>query len=428
MQSTISQAYAFTEYTPLEYLKIDIANNYGDTLINGEMVDLDKVNYEERIRWFDEQEQAGTLADLIESADKPALYYAGLLAYSKALDGEPSGYPVSMDACSSGLQILAALANCEKSALRCGVLPTGQREDAYMSLFEDMVSQYPGELHASRKDLKQAVMTSLYGSTAMPKKLFGDGTQALELFYHIMETEIPGAWALNLALKSLWQPFAKEHIWTVPDGFEVCMHVTDVETYEVMLNGSSVPVHIKENKGTKQGRSLSPNIIHSLDGMLVREMTRRCNYDTKQVSKVEQLCEHVLRSGNRRKSSTGRNRDKDQMLKRLWKLYVSSGFLSARVLDYIDEGNIGLVSARAVKKLIDSMPKKPFQIMAVHDCFRALPNYCNDLRKQYALLLSLLAESDVLSDIATQITGMKQQLQKVGNISNKIRDTDYALS
>lgn len=418
----------FVEYTPTEYLMIDIATNYGNADIGGKTVDLDKVDFEDRIAWFKQQEQAGTLAALITSADKPALYFAGLLAYNDVLSGKPIGYPISLDACSSGLQLLATFANCEKSARKCGVVNTGHREDAYTTLFADMkVMAGDFKMSATRKSTKQAVMTALYGSTAMPEKLFGTG-RGLEIFYTVMEEEIPGAWNLNLALKSLWQPYATEHSWVVPDGFEVCMTVEALDVDEVVFLGDAVSVYTKQLKGTAKGRSLSPNIVHSIDGMIVREMVRRCRFDQNQVKKVLEVCNVALARKTRRDSTMGRERKNDILLKKLWDRYLQSGFLSARVLELIDENNISTISAALVKDLIMTLPVKPFDILTIHDCFRVHPNYGNDLRRQYNYVLSDLAKSDVLADIATQITGRKKALQKLGDISAKIHNANYALS
>lgn len=419
---------AFQVYSPKEYLMIDIATNYGDADINGKTVDLDKVNFEDRIAWFREQEKLGTLASLITSADKPALYFAGLSAYSKMLDEKPIGYAISLDACSSGLQILATFSNCEKSAKRCGVVDTGQREDAYTSLFEDMRARAKFTLNATRKNMKQAVMTSLYGSTAQPKMLFGDGSPALDLFYEIMETEIPGAWELNLGLKHLWQPFATEHSWVVPDGFEVCMGVEQLEVNEVLFNGKTVEVYTKQPAGTPTGRSLSPNIVHSIDGMIVREIVRRCYFDANQIERLKGVCQIAIKRKERRSSTSGRGREKDFMVARLWKRYLDTGFFSARVLEHLDEENISMVSASMVMSLINTLPAKPFPVITIHDCFRVHPNYGNDLRRQYNRILSELAASNTLGDIATQISGRKQTLMKVGDISNKILEANYTLS
>jgi hypothetical protein len=418
MNSTI------TEYTPVEYLKIDIASTYG----KWEGKDLEKLNFEDRIDWFNARESNGELVGLITTADEPALYFAGLQAYRDCLDGKAIGYPISLDACSSGLQILAVLSNCPKSAKRCGIVPTGKREDAYTSLFENMVEQADFKLSASRADMKQAIMTSLYGSVAEPRELFGRDTPALRLFYRILETEIPGAWSLNLALKNLWRPWALEHEWVLPDGFEVCMAVEDNTIDAVQMFGETIEVFTKQAKGTPSGLSLSPNIVHSVDGMIVREVVRRCYHDARRLKEVEAACNVAMKRRDRRKSTSGHGRKQDKELRMLWERYLASGFLSARVLDLIDEKNVSMISAHAVLEIISTLPVKAFPVLCIHDCFRVHPNYGNDLRRQYNHVMSELAASDVLGDIASQITGRKQKLVKVGDISSEILGADYALS
>lgn len=415
---------SFTEYSPVEYLKIDIASNYG----NWDGKDLEKLNFEDRIAWFDQQESAGKLVELIQTADEAPLYFAGLQAYRDMLDGKPIGYPISLDACSSGLQILAVLSNCEESAKRCGMVNTGRREDAYTSLFQDMKSEATFVLSADRKDLKQAIMTSLYGSIAEPRRLFGEGSPALKLFYHTLETKIPGAWSLNVALKSLWQPWAITHDWVMPDGFEVSMAVEDVMINSVQLFGEPVEVFTKDFKGTPTGLSLSPNIVHSIDGLIVREMVRRCYHDERQIKKVEDTCNIAIKRRDRRKSTSGQGRKQDTELRMLWERYLASGFLSSRVLDLIDENNISVVSAHTVMKLVQTLPVKSFPVLTIHDCFRCHPNYATDMRRQYNHIMSELAASDILGNIATQITRRKQTLKKIGNISDLILNANYALS
>ena len=196
----------------------------------------------------------------------------------------------------------------------------------------------------------------------------------------------------------------------------------------VAFMGEEVEVWTKELKGTKSGLSLSPNIVHSLDGMIVREITRRCMHDEKQVEDLYGIADIALKRRTRRASTMGHGRAKDQLLAKLIKRYQETGFFSARVLDIIDESNIGLVPVTRLMKLIDSLPKKSFKVLSIHDCFRVHPNYGNDLRRQYNQILSELAASEVLSDIASQVTGRRLHLQKVGDISADILNADYALS
>ena len=59
----------FQSFTGREYLKIDVANQFG----------LDKENWNDRLAWFDENE--ANLEDLVKKAEEPAMYMAGVRAW-----------------------------------------------------------------------------------------------------------------------------------------------------------------------------------------------------------------------------------------------------------------------------------------------------------------------------------------------------------
>jgi DNA-directed RNA polymerase len=183
MQSALVTAQArpsFSEFTATEYMQIDVAGTYG----------LDKESWTTRINWTqsheaqftDVEEQAGDHT-LVQQADEPAQFYAAVCAYNKVLKGEPTGHMISLDATASGLQILAALVGCEESAELCNLINTGERVDAYTSLYEVMKDVNEGDLEIEeegalalpsiagvinlptnkkviqRTDFKQAIMT-----------------------------------------------------------------------------------------------------------------------------------------------------------------------------------------------------------------------------------------------------------------------------
>ena len=76
-----------------------------------------------------------------------------------------------------------------------------------------------------------------------------------------------------------------------------------------------------------------------------------------------------------------------------------------------------------------NMPTKPFNLIAVHDCFRCLPNYGNDLRKQYNLQLHLLAKSNMLDFLLSQLVDRVVHYPKLyPKMADEILNTDYALS
>lgn len=63
------------------------------------------------------------------------------------------------------------------------------------------------------------------------------------------------------------------------------------------------------------------------------------------------------------------------------------------------------------------------------DEFKAHPNNLNHLRQQYIFIMADLAESEILSDVLTQITGYKGKwMKKSKDLGTHIRLGNYALS
>lgn len=117
------------------------------------------------------------------------------------------------------------------------------------------------------------------------------------------------------------------------------------------------------------------------------------------------------------------------MVVTLWHHYMETGFLSARILDHLNEDNLGLVDQVEIRKLLKSLPAKPFQVLTIHDAFRCLPQYGNDLRRQYNLQLQAIAKSDLLSSIISQLIGRKVHIGKLDpTLWQDIANTNYALS
>lgn len=408
------------KFTALEYLKIDIANSFGH----------DKLKWNERIAWFDQLEESGTnIAELIPQAKEPAMFYAGCKAYNDALNGVPSGYMISLDATSSGLQLLAALTGCRKSAELCNVVPwfgneaEAQRRDGYTVIYQMMLALINEESKIKRDDVKEAIMTSLYSSKAVPKRIFGEGA-LLDVFYGTMSDAAPGAWELNEAMLTFWNPEALSHDWVLPDNFHVKVKVMDSVKETVHFLNQPFDVFHKVNQPMAEGRSLGANTIHSIDGMICREMGRRCDYDIVQVNYLYDL---LAADG----ATYGQNTstEKDKLVVILWDHYQRTGYLSARIIDVLNADNLGHVDAAIIWELLESLPDKPFRVLSVHDCFRCHPNYGNDLREQYARQLMLIAKSELLSDLISQIIGRHVQIGKLDpELWQDILATDYALS
>lgn len=399
-------------FTGSEYLKIDIANNFG----------LDKKEWDQRISWFDDNEHQ--LQKLIKDAEEPALYFSGVQAWADYRNQRKVHYPISLDATSSGIQILAALTGDRDAARLCNVVDTGKREDAYTNIYERMVGEIGEGAKIERKDTKRAIMTAFYASEAVPKSVFGEG-QLLEIFYNTLKTLAPGAWELNEAMLALWDPEAYSNDWIMPDNFHVHIKIMRTVSENVHFLNKPYEVSYSINAPIEKGRSLGANMTHSCDGMIVREMGRRCSYNMERIAYISGLLDPKTVIIGRHKCD-----DPDsKMVSTLWNHYLMSGFLSARILDHIWAHNLHLVDRVAIFDLIASLPKKPFQLISVHDCFRCLPSYGNDMRQQYNNLLSEISKSNMLSYLLTQITGRKMNVGKLDpGLWKDIIHTNYALS
>lgn len=261
-------------------------------------------------------------------------------------------------------------------------------------------------------------MTHFYTSKKIPETVFGEGTEELAAFYEVVEEYLPGANELNKALASCWNPDAYSHDWVLPDGFEVKVKVINTINHQVIFDNTEFNVPEKVNMPMDSGRSLGANVTHSLDGMVIREMGRRCDYSTDSLLRV---MEALL--------SPKQGSDHDPMVDKLWKSYKRTGFLSARILDHITVSNIGSIETEVISQLVESLPEKPFKILCIHDCIRFHPNYGNDVRQQYINILAELADSEILSDIASQLKGKPIRVNKYSNdLSRHIRESEYAIS
>ncbi|MNO13202.1 DNA-dependent RNA polymerase [compost metagenome] len=395
-----------------QYLQMDIASAFG----------LDNTEWDNRLAWFEEHKNK--LDDMLKQAKEPAMYFAAVQAWRDVQAGKPSGYPISLDATCSGLQILSILTGDRSAASLCNVINTGKREDAYKTIYIHMVEKLGEQAKISRDKTKNAILTSLYGSEAIPKQVFGEG-KLLYTFMETMATDCPAAWKLNQFYLSIWNPEALVYSWVLPDNWHVRTKVIGQIAETVHFDNMPFDVYTKVNMPVEKGRSLGANTTHSIDGMIVREMVRRCMYNPEQVEEVRFLLMNP-EVWSRPEQPEGEDYE---LLLELLHHYETTGYLSARILDCIGYHTAHLVPVDAVIELINSLPKKPFQLITIHDCFRCLPNYGNDLRRQYNLQLHLIAKSKLLSSILSQIMGQPMDIEKLDpTLADDILEADYALS
>lgn len=397
-------------FTGREYLKMDIAAHFG----------LDKEDWDVRLNWFETHKDV--LEGLLKQADVPAQYFAAVHAWRQVEQGQAIGYPIALDATASGMQILACLTGDRRAAMLCNVINVGRRVDAYTEVYTYMQMKVGQQGRITREMVKSAVMTSLYNSEAIPKRVFGTGP-LLTKFYETMEEEAPAVWELNQYYKAIWDCTRSTYEWVLPDNFHVVCKVTDYVNEQVLFLGEHFDVVTKVHGPTAEGRSLSANTTHSIDGMIVREIGRRCNYKPKQVANVYELL------NNPTMWFEDAVDEASQLLIELLARYKESGYLSARIIECIHAGNAYLVPVADVINLLASLPAKPFEVFSIHDCFRCLPTYGNDLRHQYRLQLHLIAKSRMLSDLLSQLMGHAVDIEPLDSkLADEILESEYALS
>jgi hypothetical protein len=245
--------------TDFQNLLVAIANHAGK----------DKLTWEERVNWANGQDP-----NTIEW-EEPILGRKAIRAYQDALDGIPSGYTMSLDATSSGLQIMAALSGCHTTAKLTNMIDPSTRYDVYTNV-TDLMTAKLGRV-VPRKIAKQCLMTHYYNSKATPKALLAE--DELEVFYDAINGLLPGAEDVMTAINDCWDPAAKSHSWVMPDKHTVFVPVVEPQdvTYQDPELGD-IPLRYYDLASSDNYRSLCPNVIHSIDGYIAREMIRRCDF------------------------------------------------------------------------------------------------------------------------------------------------------
>ena len=409
-------------FTGWEYLLIDLANQFGH----------DKLVFEDRISWA--TQNLPNLEDLSNQAETKPLYLKAVQAIRKAQAGIPSGHMVGLDACCSGIQLMSVMTGCVKGATATGLVNPDERSDAYTYTTKVMNEILGSDLVVSRSDAKQSLMTSFYGSKAMPKQIFGEDTPELDAFYQAAQQVAPGAWELLQDLLGSWKPWGLIHEWKLPDGFDAKIKVMNKKEVRIEvdeLNHATFSYVFYENLGARHGLSNAANVVHSMDAYVLREMHRRCNYNLEQVQAAYEAiaCERVERELN----------DSDQELNPTSKVgyymqqHDRSTMCSAVILPYLNETSVKFLDDDHLDGLMEIVENmliyKPFELVTIHDEFKAHPNNLNHVRYQYRELMAEIAESYVLDDLLSQIHGREGVFPKMTyDLADYIRQSNYALS
>lgn len=323
-------------FTGLEYLKIDIANNYG----------YDKSNWQERIKWVDNNRHY--LFELAAAANNIPQYLKAVHAL-RNID-KASGHIMFLDATSSVVQIMACLSGDIKTARAGNLLDTGKREDIYEELIKSTNAKLPVDQHITERDaVKYPLMTHFYNKQSHEEYLTAVQEKT---FLETLQGVLPGAEDVKEIINSKWNPNMKFHAFRTPDNHLSYIPVTEKVNIEMVYTDHKVQFPFRHERITTSTRSSSllPNVIHGIDGYVVREMVRRSH-------------------------------------------------------------------------------TQGFELLPIHDAFGFHPNYGNHVRQNFIDILAEIADSDLLSNIVSDLEGKTVSLRKYTNtLGTEIRKSNYALS
>jgi hypothetical protein len=169
---------------------------------------------------------------------------------------------------------MGVLSGCIHTLKATNLIWTGARECLYQTVADEM-NTLPDVL-VGRDLVKKPTMTTFYGSTAQPKRIFGVGT-TLQAFYTSLECKLPGAYDLMNVFQAQWNSYATEHQWTLPDGHIARVPVTQTVERSIEIDECD---HMRFAYRANviapiiRSRSLAANIVHSIDGWVVRQMVQ----------------------------------------------------------------------------------------------------------------------------------------------------------
>lgn len=372
------------QFTPLEYLYIEISNQMG----------FDKITYNQRIQWV--KDHMDELESLQVKAKEPSCYEAAVIALRDVQAGLPTGAIVRLDAVSSGIQILSVLTNCVTGCKATGAIDrdTDVRPVAYEEVSSRMQDILQQELPVEYDKIKECVMQSVYGGKKTAKDTFTP--RQLKAFNQACLEVATGAFSLLELFISSWQTDKEYHAWYLPDGHYCYVPVVVTDTVEIMTEDLGPVSAIINQMGTKEySVSLAANATQSLDAYLARSVIRHCSYNVEETTNKLNQAKELL---NNKSFGLGSN---------LWDITMP--------LDDMNEWQL----TKTVDRLNTILEYKPFNIITVHDSFACSPVNAQRMRKYYNMCLADLANDPeqgdncnaILDSIIYQITNENTSIE-----------------
>ena len=386
-----------TNYTGFEWLCIDAANHYGIKGLYPERIMWTRLNIVPALQdsFLAVQDIKKVLGDELGAAKEPSMFAGAVLALYDTIRGVASGWQISRDACASGPALLSTLMGDLTGMSNTGITDTGEVPDLYAAITESMGSDYERVL------VKAATVPHVYGSVRAPRTVWGD---EYPKFCAAYTKAVPAAEMVKNLLINGWDSTATEYSFTLPDGAVVKTPVLRTVTKK----GYPLGNHTYTYQFTEQGciargdvgsKALSANVTHAYDAYISRELGRRCNYDVHQLDKAWAYLN---------KPGIGKGTIPDNLMA-LINMAASTGQISLVAIEHLTEDNAGLLPRWFQDDLKDIITRvfqnEPFEINAVHDDFRCLPNYANAMGAHYQQLMVETYKSEWLVMTISELLG-----------------------
>jgi len=285
-----------------KWLMVDLANTYGE----------DKLLWNDRIEWASKQNFR--VSEHYEKAESPLEHKNAVMALLDAKAGREVNHMVYLDASNQALQLYATLMACKDTGKLCNMANGAELADAYQILADainELFNMSKEGFHLTRSHCKKALMTTMYGKANASLEVLHAINPAEEpvdvLHWLLKELGLPDSDNLGdndfknafdealfkiapnavramEALQSLSHGSIETYYWTLPDGFNVKYDVKVKEFGEVGMQSKeglnfTVKYETISYKANEDNRGIAPNVIHSVDGYVARELGRRMHND-----------------------------------------------------------------------------------------------------------------------------------------------------
>ena len=328
----------------------------------------DKVIDEEKIEWYDEfikitDNKLKLLSD--ESPKHPTEFEAQCRSMTMLLTDGITNIPIEKDATNSQLQIVSVLMGCQTTAMTCNVITdNAEIQDGYKLLAEEMTLETGISL--GRGQIKYSMMIDGYGG----------GAKKIE--------------------QQLTEDIANEKYRKKGNAREYDDRLLPAfyESKDVIAPASGIIknlfMDIWDNERTEYKWTLPDGFVADLRPVETINISLN-PYGLKEISMIAKAV-----------YKTNRNT----------KLGVS-------IIHSID----GYIA----RQMIILCKALGFDVLPIHDGFRCLPNFVDDMQKVYVGILADIADSTLLEDIVEEITGERITAHK-DFTGAQVKLSKYALS